>query len=198
MELALSTSEEGKERLRNAKLRLDVHTAEMGMEMADAPTVPKEVRIEEPASTAPEGETNTEEANGDQAMDGDQAANIEEPIQTEQFNLSSDDDMADQQPTPMDQQSRPQKYTEVYIGTPDRPRVDKRRGSNTMGDDGKSRRFDSPTPAEIPSLLQTQRTQTQQTSPCGPMVNARPRFYGSCFVSGMATETGFTRAFHKI
>ena len=135
MELALSTSEEGKDRLRNAKLRLDVHTAELGMEMADAPTVPKEVRIEEPVA-APQGETIPEEASADQTMDG------EDPMQqTEQFNLD-DDDMD----SPV---ARPQKYTEVYIGTPDRPRVDKRRGGEA-DDDAKARRFDSPTPTEVP------------------------------------------------
>ena len=129
--------------MQRAKLRLDVHTAEMGMEMADALTVPKEIRIEEPEAAA-EGEMSPEEANADQTMGGEKIRGEELGVEIE----ADDNDMGDDVGGPVGRTSADAR--EIYIGTPDRPRVDKRRGGSAEDDDSKTRRFDSPTPTEVP------------------------------------------------
>ena len=133
MEAELQKSERGKDRLGKAKDRLDAKTAEMMEEMIDGPSRPKETRHPEanaPADDQPQGE-NHDSQQEDVIFEDDAEADVNDAKMRGRSSRGTQ---------------------EVYIGTPDRPRKDKRRGEpdEMDDDDHKQRRFDDDQAMSIP------------------------------------------------
>jgi hypothetical protein len=121
IETALSTTEHGKDRLGRAQDRLDAKLAEIVEEMADAPGHPKDVSSEQ---QQPQGEMPAA------------STHMDEEESLEEVPISGSDMRISVRGT-----------REIYIGTPERPRRQKRRGDpdDMEDDDFKTRRFNSET-----------------------------------------------------
>ena len=121
IEAALSTTEHGKDRLGRAQDRLDAKLAEIVEEMADSPGHPKHISNEQ---QQPQGEMPAASTHMDE----------EESLEEVQFSGSV-------------MRISVRGTREIYIGTPERPRRQKRRGDpdEMEDDDSKTRRFNSET-----------------------------------------------------